>query len=115
MSLLFRTAEQIFYIEVAVIIPGLDLLEKQPLLETPLTDSALPGGAVTVPDTPAQTDAAAKPINQPVWPRFWFTLPMIVFSLILAVVLGYAWAPHRRREDMVHPLSLGATTAFLLP
>ena len=85
-----------------VIIPALDIPEKQPLLETLLTNSTLPGGQVTVPDAPAQTDAAAKPMNQPVWPRFWCDLPTIVFSLVLAVVLGYAWASRRRREDTVH-------------
>jgi hypothetical protein len=115
MSLLFRTTEQTFYIEVPVIIPALDIPEKQPLLETLLTDSTLPGGPVTLPDTPAQTEAEAKPMNQPVWPSFWYDLPTLVFSLNLAVVLGYAWASRRRREDTVHPFSLGATIAFLLP
>ena len=111
-SLVFQTRERNFLVLVPVMMPEAPVVSPQP---TPMPTPPAP--------LPAATPAATFPGDSPTpaefgnsaWNWFWYGLPAMIFSVILAAAVLYASIARRRREEKrLQAIEHSATHAFLV-
>lgn len=110
-SLAFQTVERNFLVLVPVMMPAAPAAETPPepiAKPVPQPAAALPGPLPHVAPAPADFGNTA-------WSWFWYGLPAIIFSVILAVTVLYASIARRRREEKrQQAIEQSATHAFLV-
>lgn len=110
-SLAFQTTERNFLVLVPVMMPEVPAAAAPPEpVANPGRESAaaLPAPLSNAPPAPAEFGNSA-------WSWFWYGLPAIIFSVILAVAVLYASIARRRREEKrQQAIEQSATHAFLV-
>lgn len=117
-SLAFQTTEQSFLVLVPVTMPQAEQTAQAPAGEAetepapPVPVAApLPNASATVTAPPEATSAPREITSS--W--FWYGLPAMVFSAILALAIIYALIARRRREDRsIDPTRHAIPHAFLI-
>lgn len=110
-SLAFQTVERNFLVLVPVMMPA------APAAPAPTEPAPVPAlTAATPPRESAQNPAPAPPeFGNAAWNWFWYGLPAMIFSVILAIAVLYASIARRRREEKrQQAIEQSTTHAFLV-
>jgi hypothetical protein len=93
-SLTFQTTQDDFFVIVPVVIPKMHVPQAPQIQAAPLEHIPATTASSALPNPVAKTSTEPSP-----WPRFWYGLPAIIFSVILAIALSYAVVSRRARAD----------------
>ncbi len=110
-SLAFQTVERNFLVLVPVMMPEAPITAAAPA--PPATQVRPP--ATTLPPAVAIANAAPADFDSSAWSWFWYGLPAMIFSVILAAAVLYASIARRRREEKrQQAIEQSTTHAFLV-
>ena len=115
MQLNFRSNENRYFVLVPIVLP-----ELKPLIAPEQSVAATALATANASPAAATTDAVAAPRlseqnTQTTWTWFWYGLPAIVFSAILALTLGSALLARRRRDEQRSRDQPSSSFAYLIP
>jgi FHA domain/von Willebrand factor type A domain len=105
LSLAFQTTERSFLVPATVVVPDAKL---------DVATDAVDSSVVRAPSAARHLATPTVPSVRPVSAWFWYGLPAIVFSAILASAIGYALAVRRRRDGHPDPTKHAIPHAFLV-